>query len=103
MNRDPTDTKGQDAERSETALKKAQRREQELDDIKQVMGSRQGRRLMWRLISNAGVYRSTWSPVHAEMARAEGQREFGVLLIDEIHAACPEQYEVMKREARNGR
>lgn len=103
MNRDPTDIKGQTAEQIETEAKKHARRETEKDDIKQVMASRQGRRLMWRLISLAGVYRSTWSPVHAEMARAEGRREFGVLLIDEVHAACPEQYEVMKREARNGR
>jgi hypothetical protein len=100
---DPTDLKGLDDARTEKESKDRLKRNRELDDIRATMASKTGRRFMWRLISVAGVYRSTWSPVHAEMSRLEGARQFGVLLIDEIHAACPEQYEAMKREARNGR
>lgn len=103
MHRDPTDFRGQEAEKAEADSKKRIQRDKELDDIKQLMGSRAGRRLAWRFISLAGVYRDSGNLDLGPMAYEKGLRVLGQMLIVDIHAACPEQYEVMKREQRNGR
>lgn len=101
--RNPTDIRGQDAERDETEAKKRIRKEQERDDLKAVMATRAGRRFVWRLLAQAGIARDSGSLDPYVMAYEKGARIAGLELLLEIDAACPERYDDMKREQRNGR
>jgi len=100
---DPTDLRGQERDKAE--LKARQRLVQEVEnqDTKWLMSSRRGRRIIWRLLSEAGVYRSSFNTNAMQMAFAEGNRNYGNKLLAAINALCPEQYHVMQREAVNDR
>jgi hypothetical protein len=70
-----------------------------VDDFKWLMGHKQGRRFMWRLLGFSGLYRNPF------VAGDSGQRDFncgmqnvGQHMLHEIHALCPENYELMVKE-----
>lgn len=76
------------------------RAEQWAADLKSLMAEPYGRRIVWRLLEEAGVYRETFSESHAVMALNAGQRRQGLFMVLEIERHCPGQYDVMKREQR---
>jgi hypothetical protein len=100
MIHDPLDLSGQ-AEQDETQ-KERQRLESEqaTDDLKAVMDSPPGRRFVWRLLEQAGVYRASYAgeATHAT-AFNEGRRNQGLQLLSEIFRACPGSYTLMVQEA----
>lgn len=67
------------------------------------MTSKRGRRIVWRLLEEAGVFRISFNPNAMQMAFNEGNRNYGNKLLASIHALCPELYPVMVREVTNGR
>ena len=73
-------------------------RENEESDVKWLMSSKRGRRVVWRLLDQAGVFRTTFNTNAMSMAFAEGNRNQGLRLIAMIHALCPEQYPAMMKE-----
>ena len=77
-------------------------RQQELDDIRELMATALGRRIMWRLLAMSGVYRLSYTG-NSETYFREGQRSVGLRLIADIHEACPEAYVEMLKEHRDGR
>lgn len=76
-----------------------ERRRLELADMKQLLGTPHGRRIAWRWLDKAGVYRTSFTGNSSTFFN-EGQRNMGLLLLADIHEACPEQYAVMLEEAR---
>jgi hypothetical protein len=70
-----------------------------LDDIKWLMGSRRGRRIVWRLLERTGVFRSSFTG-NSETFFREGMRNVGLMLMAQINEACPEQYTQMVQEQR---
>lgn len=97
MRRDPTDIRRQEAEtqRDERAAKA--KRDKEVADFKQVVSTKEGRRFIWRLLEEAGVYRSSFTGT-SQTFFLEGQRNMGLLLIREIHEICPDVYTLMLKE-----
>lgn len=80
-----------------------------VDDFKWLMRNERGRRLMFWLLSRAGVFRTTFeeAPTRAEymalaMAHAEGRKDLGYRLMAQIDRFCPEQYLRMMKENKNG-
>ena len=73
-------------------------RAQEVDDMKWLMGHKQGRRIMWRVLAQAGVYRTSFTPNALTMAFNEGQRHVGSHWLGELMNTCPEQFNVMNTE-----
>lgn len=100
---DPLDRQANDAGRAQEADSQKSARFEELEDFKFVMSHQQGRRLMWRLLSKAGVYRTSFSQNGLEMAFREGQRNLGLFLQAEILDACPERHQQMVKESRDAR
>lgn len=100
---DPTDKPANDAARVQDADMQKAARLEEQEDLKFVMSHQQGRRLMWRLLSKAGVYRTSFSQNGLEMAFREGQRNLGLFLQAEILDACPERHQQMVKESRDAR
>ena len=96
---DPNDLVAQEQAEREDARKRQLVRQREKDDFVWLMGTVQGRRIVWRLLEQAKVFKSTFSLDSGEMAFLEGNRNMGLLLITEVHELCPEKYHVMAKEA----
>ena len=99
----PTDLDALDKAQAKAAATRGLVRQQEVEDFKWLMGNKQGRRFVWRMLEKAGVFRSTFR-LNNEMAFLEGMRNMGIILMADIHELCPEKYHVMVKEAEdNGR
>lgn len=72
--------------------------EQAKADLEAVMGSPAGRRFMWGLLGECGLYRSSYHP-SALIHFNEGQRSIGLALLARLTADCPDQYLTMQSEA----
>lgn len=92
---EPRDIEQQRADR-ENRLRNEQRTD--AADLKWLMGQKRGRRIVWRQLERAGVFRSSFNSNGMTMAFAEGMRNEGVRLLAQIHAHCPEAYALMAKE-----
>lgn len=101
---DPTDL---DAELAQHAKAKADAEQElrwEIDDLVWLMTSKRGRRVMWRLLTNAGVYRQSYVPGDAfGTAFNEGNRNQGSRLLALILEHASEAYGLMVQERTNVR
>ncbi len=88
-----TDEEKQQAE----ALKAFQ---QMRDDFRALMAVRSNRRVVWHLLGQCGIFRTSLSSDAIQMAASEGMRSMGLQILDMINMHCPEQYDTMAREAR---
>lgn len=102
-NYDPLDLKGQERSKSKKDLQERLDRENEEGDVKWLMGNKRGRRVVWRLLDAAGIFRSSFNPNAMAMAFAEGNRNYGLRLLTLVHSQCPELYPVMMKENTNER
>jgi hypothetical protein len=64
------------------------KRERELDDLRAVITTPEGRRVMWRLLSRCGTFASIWEP-SAKIHYNSGQQDVGHYLMAEIVEAEP--------------
>ena len=99
---DPTDLAAQEQAKEARQLTADVARQNEEDDIKWLMGSKRGRRIVWRLLDQAGVFRSSFSTNAAVMGFNEGCRNFGLRTLSQIHSLCPELYHPMVKEQSDG-
>ena len=97
-NYDPLDLRGQERAKAQRELRERLDRENEQADLKWLMGSKRGRRVVWRLLDSAGVFRTSFNTNAMSMAFAEGGRNQGLRLLAMVHALCPEQYPAMMKE-----
>lgn len=95
---DPLAMDDQD-EQNEAASKAAEDRRKELvSDFLWLMGDRRGRRIVWRMLSEAGVFRSSFSPEALTIAFNEGRRDSGLKLLAQTNELCPDLYTTMMKE-----
>lgn len=64
------------------------------------MGNKVGRRIIWRLLVDVGVFRYSFNTNAMQMAFNEGSRNVGLKILDAIKRYCPATYDAMAREAR---
>lgn len=75
-------------------------RKRELDDLRAVLATPEGRRLLWRHLAEAGVFRLSFAHGEADTtAFNEGRRSVGLALMADIHALEPSYYLTMATEA----
>jgi hypothetical protein len=101
---DPTDL-SLDAATRERADKAAELARQTLiGDLKWVVSNKRGRRFVHRLLEQAGVYRSSFTPgdPHATSFN-EGQRNLGNWVLEPLAGHAPESYASMLSENRHAR
>jgi hypothetical protein len=101
-NYDPTDLRGQERVQQEDADRKRLLRETEIADVKWLMSSERGRRIIWRLLRTAGVFQLSFDQNAMKMAFNEGQRNFGNQILDNVMKVCPEQFPAMLKEQQDG-
>jgi hypothetical protein len=97
---DPLDLPAQLHAREEKVERARLAQRIEISDLKWLMTDKRGRRFIWRLLEQAGVFQSSFSPNNAVMAFNEGKRNYGVWMLAQINAHCPESYIVMAKEAK---
>jgi hypothetical protein len=76
----------------------AESRRKEIEDIKWLMAHKAGRRLAWRLLERAGVYRTSFNNSGSITAFNEGQRNMGLFLLAELQEIAPDNYLAMIKE-----
>ena len=74
QNYDPLDLRGQERDRADKELRERLDRQNEEADVKWLMSQKRGRRMVWRFLDQAGVFRSSFSTNAMQMAFAEGNR-----------------------------
>lgn len=79
-----------DAEADEAVAR--DRRRKELDDLRWMLGHPQGRRIVSRILEEAGVFRSSFHNSGSVMAFNEGRRHLGLFLTAELLEASPDGY-----------
>lgn len=89
----------EDQLRAENARKQRDLAQRDIDDIKFVMGSPQGRRVVWDVLENGRVFAAIPPMDALAMAFNEGQRNLALALFQRVMAHCPEQYLKMAEEA----
>ena len=97
-NYDPLDIRGQERAKTDKDVRDKLDRETEGGDIRWLMGSKRGRRIVWRLLEQSGVFRLSFNTNAMQMAFAEGNRNFGNRTLALIHTLTPELYPVMVKE-----
>ena len=100
---DPTDLSAQVRAQAVKSQRDQVSAENEDVDLKWLMGSKRGRRIAWRLLDRAGVFRLSFNTNSMTMAFNEGVKNEGLRLLGLIHAVCPELYPTMIREQINDR
>lgn len=75
-------------------------RQRELDDLRVVMSSVHGRRLMWRLMAHCRTYQSALHPSGSQVYYNIGQQDIGHFLQAEITAADDKKFYEMQLEAK---
>jgi len=100
---DPFDLRGQERQTEQDELAERLDRETEEGDVQWLMSSKRGRRIVWRLLDRAGVFRLSFNTNAMTMAFSEGQRNDGLRLLYLIHTLCPNLYPTMVKEANHGR
>ena len=78
-------------------------RVKDLQDIKSMMETAQGRRVIWRVLESGRVFCSTFSTEPLQMAFMEGQRNAGLALLSDVMEIAPKKFQVMMLEAKERR
>ena len=97
----PLDIDGEDSDDGVTEALEALIRSDQDEDLRWLVNDKRGRRIMWRLLSEAGVYRQSYLGSTEEMVFREGQRSIGLLLLDDINRLAPERYHAMVKERKD--
>jgi hypothetical protein len=78
-------------------------REVEDADIRWLMSSKRGRRIVWRLLEQSELFAQEFRPDGLWLAFAAGRRHFGGSILEQIHSLCPELWPVMVKERKHDR
>lgn len=68
-------------------------------DLKVMMRTRSGRRVYWRITTQAGLHTSSYADSPTATAYNEGRRSVALALMAEVKRVCPESYVLAVREA----
>lgn len=91
-------------EEAEKRRKAEKDRRRQLDlDAQSVMSSESGRRFVMRILELCRLDESVTNREPLMMAMLSGRRDAGIEVRDWIEAACPDLFDLMRKECRDGR
>jgi len=76
-------------------------RKQEIEDVRFILSSAQGRRFFWRYLGECGLFQSSFTG-NSETFFREGQRNVGLKLMADLNESDPKMYSVMINENQKG-
>lgn len=74
-------------------------KERQRSDLKKILDKSEGRRLLWRVLSEGRVFNSCYAVNALDMARMEGKRDNALWLLKEILSVSMESFTLMQKEA----
>jgi len=83
--------------KAQAAKAQAVKLESQHEDMRWLMGHAQGRRVVWRMLEQAGIYRDSFTG-NSTTFYNEGRRAMGLFVLEQVMAACPEKFAVMMNE-----
>lgn len=86
------------ADRAEAEQRSRLERLQRADDMRAVMGSVEGRRFVWRLLNESGLFGSSYTGEAISGAYGEGRRAVAVKLMADLQAESRDAYVRMVAE-----
>lgn len=90
-----------DPKQGQAASRRARdQRQRDLIDLREVLLTETGRRVIWRLLGFCGIYQTVLRQNPIDMAAAAGRQNVGQYLLAEVEAADAEAIFIMMREAR---
>lgn len=95
---DPLNLHEQEVRREKLIEAAKKRQEQDIADFRWLMSFREGRRIVWNMLSDAHVFQGNFNESHAVMSFLEGERSSGLRLLKKVTDHTPELYLVMHRE-----
>lgn len=75
------------------------KREKELNDLRDLLKTYGGRAFLWRVLTQTGLYRQSFTGDEPTTYFNEGKRRIGLWLIEEIFSADKGMFNVMQNEA----
>jgi hypothetical protein len=96
---DELDPEARDRKRHAARLIEALDADAQLAHFRDLLQDERVRDLMWRLLVECGIYKSTYQKNFGDMALMEGRRQMGLWLLNEICAADPNAEMLMRRKA----
>jgi hypothetical protein len=100
---DPIDLSAQDELKAKREVEAQAAKELEASDIRWLMSSKRGRRIVWRLLEEGQPFADPFNPNNAIMARNVGRQGYARALFVTIRTLCPELELVMLKESLNVR
>lgn len=94
---DPLDMQGQDRQLADIRQHAKSEETLKVDDFKWLMGSKRGRRIVWRLLDETGVYRTSMTGNSSTFFN-EGRRDVGLRLMAMINDHCTAEFVLMLNE-----
>lgn len=76
-------------------------KQQEIMDVRFILGTPQGRRYIWRHMSSAGIFTTSFTGNSSTFFN-EGKRDVGLKMLAEVTDVNPDAYVLMMKEAREG-
>lgn len=75
-------------------------RDQALSDVALIMGTRPGRRFLWRYLAKTYLFQTSFNNSGSITAFNEGMRNVGLMMLADINEAAPEKYLEMLKESK---
>jgi hypothetical protein len=100
----PMDIRAYERLQAEEAARAKREKDVEDADVRWLMSRRAGRRIVWRLLERAGVFRISYQPGMDALTAVfnEGKRNEGNYLLGRINELCPDLYVLMTKEYIDG-
>lgn len=73
-------------------------RKRALNDLRKILGIPEGRRFIWGELSDAGIFRGSFSANASQTAFSEGQRDRGLSLLARVNEADQNAFARMQSE-----
>ncbi|CCJ88694.1 hypothetical protein ACI1AV_000294 [Cronobacter turicensis] len=94
-----TDIYDEDQPTAEQIAQQKRLEERDAADIRAVMGTEAGRRVIWRVLSQGKTFATTFAGDPHVTAFNEGQRNMALALFQRVMTNCPDLYLTMADEA----
>lgn len=90
---------GDESQVKERAKKEKVQYDRELDDLKLILSTKSGRRFIWRLLAESGMF-TVSQAMNASIYFLEGKRSIGKLLFEDMTKVSPEAWALMLKESK---
>lgn len=87
-----------DKQNKEIAAEEKRVRQKEIDDVRKILKTPEGRRFIWRQLSKCGLFRNSFTLNSNQTGFNEGQRNIGLDLLNDVNEADVAAFAQMQNE-----